>query len=143
MKVVIDTNVVVDHFRATDGDSSNALVVVKSGGHEVLVCQKLLWEYRNVLSSGAPQMRSLADVYLMQLFPRMRQCSEPRVRITFGPIEDRFHMQLAIDNKAGYHVSRDREVLAAASDMLAAGAVKACHPREFVADCGQRNKHSP
>ena len=61
---------------------------------------------------------------------------DPTVRITFGPKEDRFHMQLAIDYRAGYHVSRDKKVLAAAGDLMIAGKVKGCDPREFVRICG-------
>lgn len=135
LRVVIDTNVVVDHYRAEDSDASAAIVAVKKACHEVVACEKLLREYRKHLSNGSQQMYSLVDLFLLQVMPGLRKYPDPEVRIAFGPVEDRFHMQLAIDKKAGYHVSKDKGVLAAAGDMMLAGAVKVCGPRDFVVDC--------
>lgn len=136
MKVVIDTCVLVDHLWAEDESASGAIVLVKRKGYEVAVCDKLLGEYRGVLSRGSRQLYSLIDLQLLQILPKMKKYANPTVLITFGPVEDRFHLQLAIDVKAVYHVSQDKGVLAAAGDLMVAGNVVGCHPRVFVRDCG-------
>jgi len=136
MKVVLDTNVVVDHICAKDVSCSAAVNAVRCHRHFLLVCNRLLKEYRGVLCKGDQQMYAVIDKLLLQMFPieLMQKYDDPRVRIEFGPLEDRFHMQLAIDAGANYHVTKDAAVLAEATKMQRFN-VRETHPRRYVDDC--------
>ena len=134
--MVLDTHVVVSARAYDHADSAAAFAVVKSGGHMIVVCPWLMREYRKVLANGNPQLHFLADRWMMEnLSPIMDNRADPVVRIAFGPEHDRVHMQLAIDAKVPYHVTRDNEILDVGPQMLDQHGVKECHPREFVELC--------
>jgi len=135
VKVVLDTNVVVDHLLTRDRHSSNTLYHIKDRErHKIIVCEKLLREYRdNPALSGLP---GVVDRLLMNALPveRMEKLPDPQIKIRFGPQEDRFHMQLAIDATAKYHVSKDGAVLACVTLMFDRGVLEV-HPHKFVEEC--------
>jgi hypothetical protein len=77
----------------------------------------------------------------MQVFPDLwEKYEDPVVRIEFGPIEDRFHMQLAIDSASNYHVSLDQGVLREADNMAQFGVTEVT-PREYVCGVADRLGH--
>lgn len=137
LKVVFDTNVVVSTIWARDPDSGAAISLSKTLRHIIVVCEKLLREYRGVLAQGNRQMYSLVDLLLMQVFPidLLDKRADPVVSIDFGPEEDRFHMQLAIDSASDHHVSWEHAVLAEAHRMAQYG-VAEVNPRDYVARNG-------
>ena len=140
MKVVLDTNVVVDHICANDVSCSAAVNAVNRHRHFLVVCNRLLKEYRGVLCKGDQQMYAVIDKFLLQMLPieLMQKYKDPQVQITFGPTEDRFHMQLAIDAGADFHVTKDGAILAEAREMQRFN-VRETHPRGYVDDCRRRN----
>lgn len=133
MRVVLDTNVIVDHMRARDIKCSEALTETIKRQHVAIVCEKLLREYRKILAGGNPQFHSFVDCHIMQLFQgkALLRFEDPKIRIDFGPQEDRFHMQLAIDAGAAYHVTKDGEILAETDNMARFG-VNEAHPATYV-----------
>ena len=133
MKVVIDTCVVIGHFHLQDANCSQALHALRRKGHQMVVCKKLLDEYRGILCRSNKQMYSVIDTILMTTLPidLMVKYHDPKVRIEFGPPEDRFHMQLAIDSQASYHVSRDKGVLSEAKNMRKYN-VEEVSPNEYL-----------
>ena len=134
-KVVLDTNVLVDHLLARCRHSTATIYHLKERtDHKVVVCDKLLSEYRD--NPAVTGIRPVFDSLLMNHMPleRMERHPDPVVRIAFGPEEDRFHMQLAIDARVQYHVSKDAGVLNCSTPMDDQG-VREIHPRSFVEDC--------
>ena len=53
------------------------------------------------------------------------------VTIAFGPVEDRFHRQLAIDARVDYDLSQDSGFLDVAPELREHG-VRGSHSREFL-----------
>lgn len=133
MRVVVDTCVLLGHLCLEEHYSSDALHTIKHEQHKMLVCRKLLMEYRKKLCNGSLDMQRYVDRFLMSVLPieLMEKCEDPQVQIDFGPTEDRFHMQLAIDQGADYHISKDNGVLAEAEKMMEYG-VEELHPRDFA-----------
>lgn len=78
---------------------------------------------------------STIDRLLMNTLPAWiwERGSNPEESIDFGPSEDRYHMELAINYQAAYHITRDRGVLAEAGRMAEHG-VCGCHPKKYVDD---------
>lgn len=137
LRVVLDTNVVAGHILAEDGSCTEVLRHLKDAGHKVVVCEKLLREYRGVIAQGNRQLYSIVDVFLFQRLLSLHQVEKrenPVIRICFGPEEDRFHLQLAIDAKAKYHVTKDRGVLDTRDDMRAYG-VHVVRPKAYLGRC--------
>src|SRR5437868_4770904 len=99
----------------------------------MVVCDRLVGEYVSVMALKNPNFESQAKLMLLQMFPvsMLESHDNPRVTIRFGPAHDRFHLQLAIDAKVDYHVSRDGGVLEVAPALSEYG-VCGCHPREFL-----------
>lgn len=139
MKVVLDTNIIVDHVRAEDRDCSNAIHAMKSHRHVQVVCEKLLGEYRGVLCQGNQQLYAVVDGFLRQMLPSalMLKQPDPQVRIGFGPLEDRFHLQLAIDARADYHVTKDKRILEESANMKRFS-VQETHPHNYVISCDRK-----
>ncbi len=137
LRVVLDTNVVAGHLLAEDGSCTEVIRHVKDAGHRLVVCEKLLREYRGVIAGGYEQLYSIVDVLLFHRLLSLEQVEKrenPVVRICFGPEEDRFHLQLAIDAKAKYHVTKDRGVLDTRDDMRAYG-VHVVGPKAYLGQC--------
>ena len=135
MKVVFDANVVLNCIRAVDDESRAAIGVAKNLRHVIVVCERLLNEYRRALVRGGPRhLFAYYDRLVMQILPRefMERNDDPVVLIQFGPEEDRFHMQLAINARCDYHVSWDRAVLREAENMARFG-VTELNPTAYVA----------
>jgi predicted nucleic acid-binding protein len=136
--VVLDTNVVVAHVFGEDPNCSTAVVEARRG-ERVIVCEKLLREYRDQLACGSIELYGTATRQLMRLFPNLVKSNvDPQIRIDFGPVEDRFHMQLAIDYHAEFHVTKENKILDEHAKMLALG-VKEVHPQQYVREC--RSNH--
>lgn len=140
-KIVIDTCVVVGAYRREDEHCSRAIERFKKQRHTLVVCEQLIREYRGTICRGDPQLYSVVDRLLFARWLRLdlKRRPDPEVRIPFGPPEDRFHMQLAIDARAGdpscavCHVTKDGGVLAEAESMGRYG-VNEVHP-ESCAEC--------
>lgn len=112
-RVVFDTNVFVDHIHLKRRAASYALQTASAERHVMVTCEKLLRELRGVLCRGNDAMYSYIDRMIMQMYPIdcVEKHPNPQIRISFGPQEDQFHMQLAIDARAAFHVTSDRGVL--------------------------------
>ncbi len=136
-KIVLDTNVVVDAIWHRDRHCSDAIYAAKEKRHSIVVCRKLLDEYRKILRGNGNDVGMITDRLLMQFLPvdLMEERDTPTVEIDFGPLEDRFHMQLAINAGACCHVTKDKDVLAEGSKMSRLG-VKEVNPKR-CADCWQ------
>ena len=131
MKAVLDTNVIIDSIRAEDIHCMELIFHLKTGGHTMIVCPKLIDEYVRIYTQRNRSLEGAGQLFLMQHVPldMMQMERNPVVTITFGPEEDRWHMQLAILHKADCHVSKDAGVLKCRKEMLQAG-VRQIHPSE-------------
>ena len=132
-RIVIDTCVLKRAYHGEDDVSGRGIESIKRKRHTVVVCPSLFWEYVLVLSNGDRSMyRVIYDLlwYKWLRLPREERL-DPNVRISFGPPEDRLHMQLAIDSGAQCHVSTDNGVLAEACNMRQYG-VTEVHPANCV-----------
>ena len=128
-KVVLDTNVVVDHILAQDERCSQVVNRVKQRRNTVVVCEKLLREYRDALVGNQQQMNAVINLILIQMLPveLLESHRDPTIRIQFGPEHDRFHMQLAINARSDCHITKDGAVLAERAKMSEFG-VREVHP---------------
>lgn len=61
-------------------------------------------------------------------------CDRKGNKITFGPLEDRFHMQLAVDSQSDFHVTWDRAILAEAANMASFGVAEVNPPAHLSAN---------
>lgn len=128
-------NVVLNCVRSVDDESRAAIGVAKNLRHIIVVCERLLNEYRRSLVGGGPRhLFTYYDRMVMQILPSdlLERKDDPSVLIQFGPEEDRFHMQLAIDEGCGFHVSWDKGVLAEVGNIGRFG-VAEVNPPGYVA----------
>ena len=131
--VVFDANVMYDHMYGFDESCSEAYATAARSKHKLVVCEKLLREYRGILARESQQMYAHVQMWLQRTLPwhLVETHPDPDVRIDFGPPEDRFHMQLAVDARALFHVTKDRGVLRTAAQMKSHG-VTGCRPERYV-----------
>lgn len=115
-KVVVDTCVVVGAYRREDGYCRLALDSIGKKRHRAVMCPKLWGEYKKHL--GGHQMAGLIFAMITQRWLELEWHSDPDpIWVDFGPNEDRFHMQLAIDTACLCHVSKDNGVVTASKRM--------------------------
>ena len=113
-----------------------ALSLAREDDHVLCWCQRLKMEYFNVIWEKLPQARISGFTLLwnQKLPPRRLQLDDPAHEVPFGPKEDRWHMQLAVDARAMFHVTNDTAILAWATQMKERGVLE-CNPWQYLAAC--------
>lgn len=142
-KVLFDASVVVHYIWEQDDLCRDAMNRARTVRHRHVVCEKLLNEYRGVIARKSGQWFQIVGIRLMSVLPEhlLERHPDPTVMIDFGPEEDRFLLQLAMNASADFLVTRDCGVLAVANEM-SVHEVNCCRPEAYTRAAKRKSKRS-
>ena len=138
MKVVLDTNIVVNSYLAPIGPTARILALWRSGAFDLLVSGPILQEYERILAS--PRIAHMHGMTAAEItedmdgFREYATVAEPRELLRVvpdDPDDDKF-FECAVAGAATYIVSRDEKVLAVREFR----GIRAASPEAFLAVLG-------